>query len=164
MAEPRIFTSVDDLKAAVGEQLGYTDWLEIDQKRIDLFAEATGDHQWIHVDPEKAAKGPFGTTIAHGYLTLSLLPLFGPQLLSVEGVTMGVNYGTNKVRFPAPSLSARGGATATISSVEEVQGACRSPPPSSWSARAATSRCAWPSRWPATTSRTRVLSLTRRPF
>lgn len=159
MAEPRIFTSVDDLKAAVGEQLGYTDWLEIDQKRIDLFAEATGDHQWIHVDPEKAAKGPFGTTIAHGYLTLSLLPLFGPQLLSVEGVTMGVNYGTNKVRFPAPvPAGSRLRATATISSVEEVQGACRSPPPSSWSARAATSRCAWPSRWPATTSRT------RRPF
>ncbi|MGW4763653.1 MaoC family dehydratase [Streptomyces pseudogriseolus] len=123
MAEPRIFTSVDDLKAAVGEQLGYTDWLEIDQKRIDLFAEATGDHQWIHVDPEKAAKGPFGTTIAHGYLTLSLLPLFGPQLLSVEGVTMGINYGTNKVRFPAPvPVGSRLRATATISSVEEVQG------------------------------------------
>ncbi|MCE0444961.1 MaoC family dehydratase [Streptomyces tricolor] len=102
MAEPRTFTSPDELRAAVGEQLGYTDWLEIDQKRIDLFAEATGDHQWIHVDPEKAAAGPFGTTIAHGYLTLSLLPLFGPQLIRVEGVKMGVNYGTNKVRFPAP--------------------------------------------------------------
>ncbi len=108
MAEPRIFASADELKAAVGEQLGYTDWLEIDQKRIDLFAEATGDQQWIHVDPEKAASGPFGTTIAHGYLTLSLLPLFGPQLISVEGVKMGVNYGTNKVRFPRPCRSARG--------------------------------------------------------
>ncbi|CAM5568257.1 hypothetical protein SALBM311S_02041 [Streptomyces alboniger] len=105
MAEPRIFTSADDLKAAVGEQLGYTDWLEVDQKRIDLFAEATGDHQWIHVDPERAASGPFGTTIAHGYLTLSLLPLFGPQLIKVEGVKMGVNYGTNKVRFPPRSRS-----------------------------------------------------------
>ncbi|MFG2787588.1 MaoC family dehydratase [Streptomyces sp. NPDC048419] len=123
MAEPRIFRSVDELKAAVGEQLGYTDWLEIDQKRIDLFAEATGDHQWIHVDPEKAAAGPFGTTIAHGYLTLSLLPLFGPQLMGVEGVRMGVNYGTNKVRFPAPvPVGSRLRATARISGVEDVQG------------------------------------------
>ncbi|MFJ9539397.1 MaoC family dehydratase [Streptomyces sp. NPDC101225] len=123
MAEPRIFRSVDELKAAVGEQLGYTDWLEIDQKRIDLFAEATGDHQWIHVDPEKAAAGPFGTTIAHGYLTLSLLPLFGPQLMGVEGVRMGVNYGTNKVRFPAPvPVGSRLRATARISGVEDVAG------------------------------------------
>ncbi|MFE7167593.1 MaoC family dehydratase [Streptomyces sp. NPDC057616] len=123
MAEPRIFRSVDELKAAVGEQLGYTDWLEIDQKRIDLFAEATGDHQWIHVDPEKAAAGPFGTTIAHGYLTLSLLPLFGPQLMGVEGVRMGVNYGTNKVRFPAPvPVGSRLRATARISAVEDVAG------------------------------------------
>lgn len=123
MAEPRIFTSADELKAAVGEQLGYTDWLEVDQKRIDLFAEATGDHQWIHVDPEKAAAGPFGTTIAHGYLTLSLLPLFGPQLISVEGVKMGVNYGTDKVRFPAPvPVGSRVRATATITSVDEVRG------------------------------------------
>ncbi|MBB6416552.1 MaoC family dehydratase [Streptomyces massasporeus] len=123
MAEPRIFTSVDDLKSAVGDHLGYTDWLDIDQKRIDLFAEATGDHQWIHVDPEKAAAGPFGTTIAHGYLTLSLLPLFGPQLIAVEGVKMGVNYGTNKVRFPAPvPVDSRLRATATISAVDEVPG------------------------------------------
>ncbi|MCM1974240.1 MULTISPECIES: MaoC family dehydratase [Streptomyces] len=123
MAEPRSFASVDELKAAVGEQLGYTDWLEIDQKRIDLFAEATGDHQWIHVDPERAAKGPFRTTIAHGYLTLSLLPLFGPQLMSVEGVQMGVNYGTNKVRFPAPvPVGSRLRATATIAGVEDVKG------------------------------------------
>ncbi|MFE7812154.1 MaoC family dehydratase [Streptomyces sp. NPDC057433] len=123
MAEPRIFTSVDELKAAVGEQLGYTDWLEVDQKRVDLFAEATGDHQWIHVDPERAASGPFGTTIAHGYLTLSLLPLFGPQLLSVEGVKMGVNYGTNKVRFPAPvPVGSRVRATAKVAAVDEVGG------------------------------------------
>ncbi|MEU3143678.1 MULTISPECIES: MaoC family dehydratase [unclassified Streptomyces] len=123
MAEPRIFTSVDELKAAVGEQLGYTDWLEVDQKRVDLFAEATGDHQWIHVDPERAASGPFGTTIAHGYLTLSLLPLFGPQLLSVEGVKMGVNYGTNKVRFPAPvPVGSRVRATAKVTAVDEVGG------------------------------------------
>ncbi|MGW3955041.1 MaoC family dehydratase [Streptomyces sp. NPDC004752] len=121
MAEPRIFTSPDELKTAVGEQLGYTDWLEVDQRRIDLFADATGDHQWIHVDPEKAAAGPFGTTIAHGYLTLSLLPLFGPQLLRIDGVRMGVNYGTNKVRFPAPvPVGSRLRATARISDVEDV--------------------------------------------
>ncbi|MFF9104418.1 MaoC family dehydratase [Streptomyces rubrogriseus] len=123
MAEPRIFTSADEVKAAVGEQLGYTDWLEVDQKRIDLFAEATGDHQWIHVDPEKAAAGPFGGTIAHGYLTLSLLPLFGPQLIRVEGVKMGVNYGTNKVRFPSPvPVDSRLRATAAVTGVEDVKG------------------------------------------
>ncbi|MFH8466834.1 MaoC family dehydratase [Streptomyces sp. NPDC017991] len=123
MAEPRIFASADELKAAVGEQLGYSDWVEVDQKRIDLFAEATGDHQWIHVDPEKAATGPFKTTIAHGYLTLSLLPLFGPQLIAVEGVKMGVNYGTNKVRFPAPvPVGSRLRATAKIIAVDEVTG------------------------------------------
>jgi acyl dehydratase len=123
MAEPRTFATVDELRGAVGEQLGYTDWVEIEQKRIDLFAEATGDHQWIHVDPEKAATGPFGTTIAHGYLTLSLLPLFGPQLISVEGVKMGVNYGTNKVRFPAPvPVGSRLRATGTITAVDDVPG------------------------------------------
>jgi acyl dehydratase len=123
MAEPRTFATVDELRAAVGEQLGYSDWVEIEQKRIDLFAEATGDHQWIHVDPEKAAVGPFGTTIAHGYLTLSLLPLFGPQLIKVEGVKMGVNYGTNKVRFPAPvPVGSRLRATAKITGVEDVTG------------------------------------------
>ncbi|MFD4610770.1 MULTISPECIES: MaoC family dehydratase [unclassified Streptomyces] len=123
MAEPRIFTSPDELRAAVGERLGYTDWLEIDQKRIDLFADATGDHQWIHVNPEEAAAGPFGTTIAHGYLTLSLLPVFGPQLIEVRGVRMGVNYGTNKVRFPAPvPVGSRLRATAVITGVDEVPG------------------------------------------
>ena len=123
MAEPRTFATVDELRGAVGEQLGHTDWVEIEQKRIDLFAEATGDHQWIHVDPEKAATGPFGTTIAHGYLTLSLLPLFGPQLISVEGVKMGVNYGTNKVRFPAPvPVGSRLRATGTITAVDDVPG------------------------------------------
>ncbi|MFW6719076.1 MaoC family dehydratase [Streptomyces sp. MAR4 CNY-716] len=121
MAEPRTFTSVDELKGAVGEQLGHTDWVEIDQRRIDLFAEATGDHQWIHVDPERAAGGPFGGTVAHGYLTLSLLPLFGPQLIDVAGVRMGVNYGTNKVRFPAPvPVGSRLRASATITDVGEV--------------------------------------------
>ncbi|MFF9124672.1 MaoC family dehydratase [Streptomyces sp. NPDC014889] len=123
MAEPRIFTSPDELRAAVGERLGYTDWLEIDQKRIDLFADATGDHQWIHVDPDRAAAGPFGTTIAHGYLTLSLLPVFGPQLIEVRGVRMGVNYGTNKVRFPAPvPVGSRLRATAVVTGADEVPG------------------------------------------
>ncbi|MEV5612971.1 MaoC family dehydratase [Streptomyces sp. NPDC052225] len=123
MAEPRVFKDVDELKGAVGEQLGYSDWVEIEQARIDRFAEATGDHQWIHVDPERAKEGPFGTTIAHGYLTLSLLPLFGPQLLSVEGMKMGVNYGTNKVRFPAPvPVGSRLRATAKITSVDDVPG------------------------------------------
>ncbi|GAA4926146.1 MaoC family dehydratase [Streptomyces coeruleoprunus] len=123
MAEPRTFTSADELRAAVGGQLGYSDWLEVDQKRIDLFAEATGDHQWIHVDPERAAAGPFGATIAHGYLTLSLLPVFVPQVLRVEGVRMGLNYGTNKVRFPAPvPVGSRLRATAVLTEVAEVGG------------------------------------------
>lgn len=123
MAEPRTFTSADELKAAVGEPLGHSDWLEIDQKRIDLFAEATGDHQWIHVDPERAASGPFGTTIAHGYLTLSLLPLFVPQVVRVENVKMGVNYGTNKVRFPAPvPVGSRLRAAVTLTDVTEAGG------------------------------------------
>lgn len=121
MAEPRVFTSADELLAAVGEELGTSDWLKIDQRRIDLFAEATGDRQWIHVDPERAAEGPFGTTIAHGYLTLSLLPALVPQLVRVEGARMGVNYGVNKVRFPAPvPVGSRLRASATISGVTEV--------------------------------------------
>lgn len=123
MAEPRIFTSVDELKAAIGEDLGTTGWLEVDQKRIDLFADATGDHQWIHVDPVRAAQGPFGSTIAHGYLTLSLIPSFTPELLRVEGVRMGVNYGVNKVRFPAPvPVGSRLRASGRISDVSEVPG------------------------------------------
>ncbi|GAA2262105.1 MaoC family dehydratase [Streptomyces ruber] len=121
MAEPRIFTSADELKAAVGEQLGHSDWLEIDQQRVDLFADATGDHQWIHVDPERAAAGPFGGTIAHGYLTLSLLPLLVPQVFRVEGVRLGVNYGSNKVRFPAPvPVGSRLRATAVLTEVTAV--------------------------------------------
>ena len=98
----REFNTADELKAAVGEHLGYSEWLEIDQKRIDLFADATGDHQWIHIDPEKAKDGPFGSTIAHGYLTLSLTNYFLPQIMSVPGASMGVNYGANKLRFPSP--------------------------------------------------------------
>ncbi|WP_043263670.1 MaoC family dehydratase [Streptomyces sp. CT34] len=123
MAEPRVFGSVEELRAAVGAELGPSDWLEVDQKRIDLFAEATGDHQWIHVDQEKAAAGPFGTTIAHGYLTLSLLPALVPQLMRVDNVKMGINYGTDKVRFPATvPVGSRLRATARIAEVAEVPG------------------------------------------
>jgi acyl dehydratase len=96
------FTSADEIKAAVGTHLGFSDWLEIDQARIDTFADATGDHQWIHVDPERAKDGPFGTTIAHGYLTLSITNMFLPQLVTVSTAKLGINYGANKVRFPAP--------------------------------------------------------------
>ncbi|GAU66273.1 putative 3-hydroxyacyl-thioester dehydratase [Streptomyces sp. NBRC 110611] len=122
MAEPRVFGSLDELRSAVGEELGPGDWLAVDQRRIDLFAEATGDHQWIHVDPERAAAGPFGTTIAHGYLTLSLLPSLVPRLMRVENVKMGINYGTNKVRFPATvPVGSRLRASARIAEVAEVR-------------------------------------------
>jgi acyl dehydratase len=98
----RVFNGADELKAAVGEQLGSSDWVTVDQKQVDTFAEATGDHQWIHVDVEKAKGGPFGGTIAHGFLTLSLLPIFSWQVYKVENVKMGINYGLNKVRFTSP--------------------------------------------------------------
>jgi len=97
-----VFESPSDLKAAEGNELGTSEWLEIDQERINLFADATGDHQWIHVDAERAKDGPFGACIAHGYLTLSLVAMFLPQIVEVHGVSMGVNYGTDKVRFVSP--------------------------------------------------------------
>lgn len=97
-----IFKSVEELTAAVGQDLGVTDWLTVEQARIDKFADATDDHQWIHVDPERAREGPFGSTIAHGYLTLSLASCFLPQLMRVEVSGMGINYGLDRVRFPAP--------------------------------------------------------------
>ena len=93
---------IEEIKALAGTDLGASDWLEITQERVNTFADATDDHQWIHVDPERAAQGPFGATIAHGYLTLSLLiPLF-TSCSTIEGVAMSVNYGLDKVRFPAP--------------------------------------------------------------
>jgi acyl dehydratase len=98
----RVFESVDELEGAVGEHLGVSEWHTVTQEQIDLFADATGDHQWIHVDPDKAAKGPFGSTVAHGYLTVSMIPLLATQIFEVRGVRAGVNYGSNKVRFPAP--------------------------------------------------------------
>ncbi len=114
---------VDKLGAMVGEHLGYSDWVIVDQARIDRFADATEDHQWIHVDPERAAKGPFGTTIAHGYLTLSLVPWLLAQVVRVEGVAFGVNYGCNKVRFPAPvPVDSEVRVGASVASVEDVEG------------------------------------------
>ncbi|GHJ53693.1 MaoC family dehydratase [Nonomuraea sp. TT08I-71] len=98
----RVFQGIEELEQAVGTHLGYSGWHRITQQQIDAFAEATGDHQWIHVDPVRAARSPFGGTIAHGYLTLSLVPMLVWQVYRVEGLTMGVNYGANKLRFPAP--------------------------------------------------------------
>ncbi|MGH3938591.1 MAG: MaoC family dehydratase [Pseudonocardiaceae bacterium] len=98
----RVFSGADELRAAAGEQLGVSDWMTIDQQRIKAFADATDDHQWIHVDLQRAAAGPFGGTIAHGFLTLSLLPRLVGQVYRIQGVSMAVNYGLNKVRFPAP--------------------------------------------------------------
>ena len=98
----RVITGVDGLKAAVGDHLGYSEYFDVTQERVNQFAEATGDHQWIHVDVERAKSGPFGGPIAHGYLTLSLGPMLYPTVVRIEGFTMGVNYGANKVRFPSP--------------------------------------------------------------
>jgi acyl dehydratase len=98
----KVFDGIAELEKAVGTHLGYSDWHQVTQQQIDTFAEATGDHQWIHVDPERAAQGPFGGTIAHGYLTLSLVPMLVWQVYKVEGIKMGVNYGANKLRFPSP--------------------------------------------------------------
>lgn len=98
----RTFGSVDELAALKGQPIGDSEWVTVTQEAVNLFAEATGDHQWIHVDPEKAATGPFGTTIAHGFMTLSLLPRFFQTMYRVEGIKMAVNYGLNKVRFPSP--------------------------------------------------------------
>jgi len=98
----RVFKTLDEVQAAAHEEIGTSDWLEISQGQVNAFAEATGDHQWIHVDVERAKDGPFGQTIAHGYLTLSLLPLFSSQVLSIEAPGAMLNYGINKVRFPNP--------------------------------------------------------------
>src|SRR3982751_4834859 len=98
----RILNNSKEIAAAAGEELGVSEWLAITQERINLFAEATGDHQWIHVDPERAADGPFGTTVAHGYLTLSMLPMMLSEIVSVSDAVMGLNYGTEKIRFTNP--------------------------------------------------------------
>ncbi len=119
-----IIDGIDELKAKVGEHLGYSDWLEITQERVNQFADATGDHQWIHVDVERAkAESPFGGPIAHGYLTLSLAPALVPQVVQVRGFSMGVNYGAGKVRFPSPvPVGAKLRVGAELSDVSDVNG------------------------------------------
>ena len=118
-----VFESPHDLKNAVGQHLGYSEWLTMEQDRVDKFADATNDHQWIHVDVELAKTGPFGATIAHGYLTLSLVSSFMPQIFEVRGFEFAVNYGTEKVRFPAPvKVGARIRGGAEVVSVEEAKG------------------------------------------
>jgi acyl dehydratase len=131
------FSGLDELVAAQGTELGPTEWLEITQDRVNLFADATDDHQWIHVDPERAASGPFGGAIAHGLLTLSLVPYFSHQLYTVDNIAMAINYGYNKVRFITPvkvgaKIRARGeltkvdqldgGAQATMTTTVEIEG------------------------------------------
>lgn len=133
-----VINGIDDLKRLVGQHLGYSEWKLVDQERINLFAEATGDHQWIHVDPERAKSGPFGGAIAHGYLTLSLIPALIQQVWSVRQLSFGVNYGCNKVRFPSPVpagselrlgaklaevVEVEGGAQATLDVVIKVRDA-----------------------------------------
>ena len=133
----RVFETPAALLAAVGEQFGPTEWVGIEQDRIDLFAQATDDHQWIHVDPERAKDGPFGSTIAHGYLTMSLVNRFLPDLVEVRGVSMGVNIGTDNLRFLNPvrvgsrirgrgelidAHEARGGVQAVVRIIVEIDG------------------------------------------
>ena len=114
---------VDSFHSMIGQHVGYSEWLSIDQARVNLFADATGDHQWIHVDPERAKSGPFGGPIAHGYLTLSLAPKLLSSMLRVDGVAMGVNYGLNKVRFPTPvPVGGKLRLGAAIAAVEDVAG------------------------------------------
>ena len=120
---PRIISTLDEFETIVGEHLGYSDYLVVTQEKINLFADATGDHQWIHIDPERAADGPFGAPIAHGYLTLSLIPALIGQVFLVENLTFGVNYGCNKVRFAAPlpaGSELRLGIS--VASVERIEG------------------------------------------
>lgn len=131
------FAKLQELQTMVGQEIGLSDWITVDQPRIDKFAEATGDHQWIHIDPVKAAKGPFGKTIAHGFLTLSLLPELFVKTFDIGDVRMGVNYGLNKVRFTAPVpsggrvrgrfvlreyLPIEGGAQLTVEATIELEG------------------------------------------
>jgi len=134
------YPRLQELQALVGQELGLSDWVTVEQKRIDQFAEATGDHQWIHVDPAKAAQGPFGRTIAHGFLTLSLLPELFAHAFEIGDVRMGVNYGLNKVRFTAPVpsggrvrgrfvlreyLPIDGGAQLTVEAAIELEGSAK---------------------------------------
>jgi acyl dehydratase len=118
------FSGLEEFVAAEGSRLGPTDWLEVTQERVNLFADATDDHQWIHVDPERAANGPFGGTIAHGLLTLSLLPHFTPQMYTIDNIAMAINYGYNKVRFITPvKVGSKVRARAEIAKVDQLDGA-----------------------------------------
>ena len=122
----KTFSGLDELVAAQGSQLGPTEWLEVTQDRVNTFADATDDHQWIHVDPERAANGPFGGTIAHGLLTLSLIPHFSHELYTVENITMAINYGYNKVRFITPvKVGAKIRARAELTKVDQLDGGAR---------------------------------------
>ena len=136
----KTFAKLQELQTQVGQEIGVSDWVTVDQSRIDKFAEATGDHQWIHIDPVKAAQGPFGKTIAHGFLTLSLLPELFAKAFDVSDVRMGVNYGLNKVRFTAPVpsggrvrgrfvlreyLPIDGGAQLTVEATIELEGSSK---------------------------------------
>lgn len=117
----KVFDNLADFESAAGTELGPTDWLEVDQQRVDKFADATDDHQWIHVDPDRAASGPFGGTIAHGLLTLSLLPRFMHELYRVDNVAMAINYGFNKVRFITPvPVGAKLRASSRITQVDKL--------------------------------------------
>lgn len=117
------FDGIGDLETRVGNHLGYSDWHQVTQEQVNLFAEATGDHQWIHVDVERAKGGPFGGPIAHGYLTLSMAPVLMEELVAVNGVAMGVNYGLNKLRFPSPVLvGSRVRLGAQLATVEPITG------------------------------------------
>jgi acyl dehydratase len=120
----KVFNDLNEFAAAQGSQLGPTEWMEISQDRVNLFADATDDHQWIHIDPAKAADGPFGGTIAHGLLTLSLLPHFSHELYRVNGITLAVNYGYNKVRFITPvKVGARIRARGEVTAINQLEGA-----------------------------------------
>ena len=118
-----VLNGPDDVRAHLGRHLGYSEWITVEQDRVNLFADATGDHQWIHVDVDRASSGPFGAPIAHGYLTLSLSNYFLPQIVEVQGFSAGVNYGVDKVRFPSPvKVGSRVRAGAELTAVSEVTG------------------------------------------
>jgi acyl dehydratase len=122
-AEVRVFDTLDDLRLAAGTGLGVSEWHTVTQEQIDAFADATGDHQWIHVDAERAAAGPFGTTIAHGFLSLALIPMLVRGIYEVHGVRLAINYGANRVRFPAPLPShAEVRARARLETADDVPG------------------------------------------
>jgi acyl dehydratase len=117
----RTFASLEEFVAAKGESLGFSDWHKITQEQVNAFADATGDHQWIHIDTERAASGPFGGTIAHGYLTVSLLPVLSVEIFRIQGLTMGINYGLDRVRFPSPVLTGSSiRAEATLTDVRQT--------------------------------------------